>query len=261
MEGEETQNKISENNEMSRAAKKRDYLLPASIMLAAVLVSVSFIYSAGKREEKAGSGNLAANLEENAEKKTAAPSFTEAKQVTEEDHVRGNRDAPVTLIEFSDFECPYCKIFHDTMREVMRDYDGKVRWVYRDFPIDSLHPKARREAEAAECAAALGGTSAFWSYADRIFEITPSNNGLNLDLLPEIAAQIGLDRSQFTLCLESGKYRENVARDLAQGAGAGARGTPYSLVVSQTGRVLVIPGAISYEELRPILDQALREGK
>src|SRR5207249_6414117 len=80
--------------------------------------------------------------------------------------------------------------------------DGKVVWVYRHFPIDSLHSKARKEAQASECAAALGGNEAFWAYSDKLFEVTPSNNRLDLAQLPRIAQEIGLDRAQFETCLE-----------------------------------------------------------
>src|SRR6185436_7093141 len=85
----------------------------------------------------------------------------EMEPVTEKDHILGNPNAEVIMVEYSDLECPFCKEFHSTLRRVMNEYgkDGKVAWVYRHFPIDSLHPKARKEAEATECAAELGGES------------------------------------------------------------------------------------------------------
>lgn len=111
-----------------------------------------------------------------------------------DDHVLGNPNADVLIIEYSDTECPFCKQFHETMHQVMDQYgkDGKVAWVYRHSPIDQLHPKARKEAEALECANEQGGNDAFWKYADKLFEITPSNNGLDAAQLPVIAAMIGL---------------------------------------------------------------------
>lgn len=95
------------------------------------------------------------------------------------DHIRGSRDAPVTLLEYSDLECPFCKQFHTTLQRATQEYDGKVRWVYRHFPLDALHSKARKEAEAAECAAAQGK---FWEFLDRLFAVAPSNNGLEIDV-------------------------------------------------------------------------------
>lgn len=105
------------------------------------------------------------------------------RKVDDSDHLRGDPKASVKVVEFSDLECPFCKRFHLTMQQLMEGYSGKVAWVYRHFPLDSLHPKARKEAEASECAAELGGNDGFWAYIDKLFEITPSNNGLDPNLL------------------------------------------------------------------------------
>src|SRR3989344_4619471 len=95
--------------------------------------------------------------------------------VTDADHILGNPGAEIVIVEYSDTECPFCKQFHKTMNTIMAEYgkEGKVAWVYRHFPIEQLHKKAQKEAEATECAAELGGKSAFWDYINRIFEITP----------------------------------------------------------------------------------------
>src|SRR3990172_9010082 len=98
------------------------------------------------------------------------------------DHIRGDPAAPVTLVEYSDFECPFCKRFHGTVKKLVDESGGRVRWVFRHFPLDDLHPvKARKEAVASECAAELGGNDAFWKFADRFFELTPSNNRTDID--------------------------------------------------------------------------------
>lgn len=115
-------------------------------------------------------------------KKTSDES-SNVRSVNEGDHLRGDPKATVKIVEFSDLECPFCKNFHFTMQQIMSEYPGKVSWAYRHFPLDSLHPKARKEAEASECAAELGGNDGFWSYVDKLFEITPSNNGLDPNLL------------------------------------------------------------------------------
>jgi len=114
--------------------------------------------------------------------------------VTALDHIRGNPDAKVVMVEYSDTECPFCKVFHATMQQVMNDYgkDGRVAWVYRHFPIDSLHSKARKEAEAMECAYDQGGDEKFWSFTDRLYEVTTSNNGLDPNELYNIAKYVGL---------------------------------------------------------------------
>ncbi|HEY4512123.1 MAG TPA: thioredoxin domain-containing protein [Candidatus Paceibacterota bacterium] len=109
------------------------------------------------------------------------PSLQNMEPVTAKDHIKGNSSAPVKIVEYSDLECPFCKRFHATMLEVMSTYgkDGKVAWVFRHFPLAQLHSKAPKEAEAAECAAELGGNDGFWKFVDKINELTPSNNKLD----------------------------------------------------------------------------------
>lgn len=185
--------------------------------------------------------------------------------VDQEDHIFGDSSAPVKLIEFSDFECPFCKRFHKTMKRLMDEYgdDGRVAWVYRHFPLDSIHSKARKEAQAAECANELGGNEAFWAYADRIFEVTPSNNGLDLQKLPQLAEQIGLDRRKFEACLEGdargGKYAGHIEADLQDATTSGGTGTPFVLVVARNGKTYPINGAQPYEVVKSIIELALKE--
>ncbi|MCI0542492.1 thioredoxin domain-containing protein [bacterium] len=101
------------------------------------------------------------------------------------EHILGNPNAEIFIIEYSDLECPFCKRFHETMKQAMEQYgkDGQVAWVYRHFPLDAIHNKARKEAEATECAGELGGNDMFWKYTNKLMEITPSNNQLDPKLL------------------------------------------------------------------------------
>ncbi|MDP3725133.1 MAG: thioredoxin domain-containing protein, partial [Nanoarchaeota archaeon] len=138
--------------------QKKDRILPVSILVAGVLISVSIIYGAGKKSFESKKGALG--------NETASPE--RMKEVSGDDHVRGDKNAPVVVVEFSDLECPFCKSFHETMKTVLQNYEGEVAWVYRHFPLDRLHPKARKEAEASECAAELGGNDAFWAYVDEL---------------------------------------------------------------------------------------------
>ncbi len=187
------------------------------------------------------------------------------KPVNGEDHILGNPDAPVKLIEFSDFECPFCKRFHSTMKRLMNEYgkDGKVAWVYRHFPLDSIHSKARKEAQAAECANELGGNKGFWAFSDRLFEVTPSNDRLDLALLPRIAQEVGLDRAKFEACLEGdargGKYAAHIEADVQDAIASGGTGTPFSLVIAPNGKIFSINGAQPYAAVKSIIDLALKE--
>lgn len=148
------------------------------------------------------------------------------------DYIRGNPNADIIFVEFSDTECPFCKRFHTTMLRVMEEYgkSGRVAWVYRQFPIPELHRKAPKESEALLCAAELGGNGKFWEYTDRIFEVTPSNDGLDPSELSRIAVLIGLDGAVFEKCLASGRYAERVQSEFKDGSAAGANGTPYSVL-------------------------------
>lgn len=177
------------------------------------------------------------------------------------DHIYGDPGAPVTLIEYSDFECPFCKRFHATVKRLVDESDGKVNWVYRHFPIDQLHPvKARREAVASECANELGGNEAFWKFADRFFELTPSNNRTDIDVvLPQIAREIGLEESQFIACLDSGKHDKRIEEDLQSAGASGGRGTPWSIIVSKNGKRYPLSGAQPYEAVKRLVDLALKE--
>lgn len=200
-------------------AKKRDVLLPASIIIAGVLIAGAVIWSVGKRAE--GPALTAGpNL-------PAGPDIATMRAVDDADHVRGSRDAKVVMVEYSDFECPFCKKFHDTMKDVLVTYGSDVAWVYRHYPIASLHTKAAKEAEASECAAELGGADAFWKFADRIFEVTPANDGLDLATLPNIAEYAGVARSAFDACLASGRHADAIAAAVAEAEALGIRGTPY----------------------------------
>jgi protein-disulfide isomerase len=176
------------------------------------------------------------------------------------DHIRGNPDAPVTLVEYSDFECPFCKRFYPTMKRLVDESNGQVRWVYRHFPLDALHSKARKEAVASECAAELGGNDAFWKFADGFYAVTPSNNHTDIAVvLPQIASEIGLDKARFASCLASGKFEQRVAEDLQNATATGGRGTPWTIIVSKSGKTYPISGAQPYEVVKRLVDLALEK--
>ena len=203
--------------------------------------------------------------QQQAEEQRMATAAKGVQPVSAVDHIRGDLKAPVKVIEFSDFECPYCKFFHASMKQVMDDYskDGKVAWVYRHFPIDEIHSKARKEAQAAECAGEIGGNDAFWAFADRLFDIAPSNNKLDLTQLPQIADFVHLDKAKFAACLSGdehgGKYAAHIEANQKDGAAAGGSGTPYTLVISPKGEIFPINGAQPYRAVKAIIDAALKQ--
>ncbi len=205
----------------------------------------------------AGNTNTAVNK---APAPTAQPSQDiEVNPVTGEDHIKGDLDtAEVVVVEFSDTECPFCKRFHSTMQQVVDEYGDQVAWVYRHFPLDQLHSKARNEAIATECAAELGSNKGFWAFLDRLMEITPSNDGLQASQLPEIAEYAGLDVTAFETCLESERYADKVQDDEQDAATAGGRGTPYSVAISKDGQTVPINGAQPFASVKATIDSLLQ---
>ncbi|MBI4599347.1 DsbA family protein [Candidatus Uhrbacteria bacterium] len=188
---------------------------------------------------------------------SAAQPAGKVKPVSKEDHVRGDGKAPVTLIEYSDLECPFCKRFHPTVLQLMKEYQGKVKWVYRHFPL-SFHANAQKEAEATECAAVVGGNDAFWKYTDAIYERTTSNGtGFALDKLVPLAKEMGIDEGKFKECLDSGKMAQRVQNDFNEGQAAGVDGTPGTILLAKDGTSAIVPGAVPYETLKSQVDQML----
>jgi protein-disulfide isomerase len=175
------------------------------------------------------------------------------------DHVYGNPNAPVSLIEYSDFECPFCKRFHATANEIVDAYGGKVNWVYRHFPLGMHNPGAQKEAEASECVAQLGGNDAFWKFANAIYARTKSNgNGFPLDQLVPLGKEIGLDEKQFKECIDAAKYASRVQEDLDEGIQIGITGTPANFLLrNDTGEVILKVGAQPAEAIKPDIDKLL----
>lgn len=186
-------------------------------------------------------------------------------EISATDHVRGNPEAPVKVIEYSDLECPFCKNFHETMLRVFTEYgpEGKIQWVYRHFPLTQLHKQARGEAIATECAAKVAGAEkgnlVFWTMVDNIFMTTKANDGLDLSTLPALAEQAGANRAEFIKCYNGAETAAKVDADAAGGAEAGAEGTPYTLVISPKGNVFSINGAYPYEEVKATIEKALAD--
>ncbi|MBI1975811.1 MAG: thioredoxin domain-containing protein [Candidatus Vogelbacteria bacterium] len=173
------------------------------------------------------------------------------------DHIRGNPKAPILLVEYSDTECPFCKRFHATLRDIQATYgEDTVAWAYRHFPL-SIHTKAKTEAEALECAAELGGNSAFWKYADLLFERTPSNDGLDLTVLPQIATDIGLDVKLFADCVANERHSDRIEADAANAIATGGRGTPWTIAIGPGNTVTPINGSQPSDIVSSAIDMLL----
>lgn len=236
---------------MNNFLKSENLAIPLAIVVAGGLIAGALYFSNVKTTA----------LAKNVQKPTADTTVSgDIRKVSTADHILGNPNAKLLLVEYSDTECPYCKMFHATLQKMMAEYgsNGKVAWVYRHFPIDQLHPKARKEAEATECANELGGPAKFWEFTNMIYEKTPGNNGLDAAQLPVFAKAVGLDVNAFNACLSSGKYAAKVEADYQDAVKSGGRGTPHSIIVSRDGTKTPVQGAYPYEQLKSIIDGLLK---
>ena len=222
--------------------------LPVSwaILMAAVMISASILYGASMIAS--GSGEARA--------KTPLDNIN---PITKDDHILGDPDAPVIIVEYSDFECPFCKQFHETVGRLVEEYDGQVAWVYRHFPLEELHPvKARQEALASECVADIAGNDAFWLFADRFFQYSSSNNRDDLNiLLPAILADIGVNVDAVVSCMEADTFAAAIDEDVANARATGGNGTPWGIMIGPEGEKYPIGGAIPYASLKEAVDLAL----
>ena len=178
------------------------------------------------------------------------PAILRAAVITNGAPVRGSDKAPVTIVKFEDFQCPYCKTVQPTFLDVLKRYDGKVRLVHKDLPLDAIHPQARLAAEAARCA---GDQGKFWAFHDKLYAQSPKLAALELK---SAAKEVGLTIDSFDQCLASGKFKAAVQKDYNEAAGLGLTGTPAFFI---NGREL--SGAQPVEAFSAIIDEELALAK
>ncbi|MEX2054357.1 MAG: thioredoxin domain-containing protein [Candidatus Colwellbacteria bacterium] len=168
------------------------------------------------------------------------------------DHLRGDPDAPVAIIEFSDFECPFCAQIHHTLARIVEE-NSDVKWIYRHFPLSTIHPKAIAAAVASECIANLSGNEAFWLFVDEAF----SNQRLLSDSWYRIQAEsLGVNPGDFDSCMEDQSVVAGIQRDLDEAINSGGTGTPYIVVVTPSGEFIPFAGALPYEQIMSVIERA-----
>ncbi len=231
------------------------FIVPGAILLAGILIAGAVIYS--NSSTAPGSKNT---VELDRGTNPLAYGKPEIGDLADDDPFLGSPDAPVTLVEFSDFQCPFCrKLFREVLPGIEEKYikTGKVRFVYRDFPLSSIHEMAQKYAEAGECADEQGK---FWQMHDKIFEEQEKRGGgtvfdYTVADVKLWAREIGLeDGVQFDQCLDSDKYLEEVQKDFRDGELAGILGTPGTFI---NGRL--IPGAVPFAQFEAVIEEELRK--
>ncbi len=180
------------------------------------------------------------------------PTEVSVKAVDSKDHVRGNKNAKITLIEYSDFECPFCARFLPSVEQALKEYPNDVRLVYRHFPL-GFHQQARPAANASECAAEQGK---FWEYHDELFVQQSSLSSDNI--YTSIAKSLGLNVNKFNECFKSNKYDKDVADDISSGTLAGVGGTPHTILVGPNGETIPLSGALPYEQIKAAIESVLK---
>lgn len=174
------------------------------------------------------------------------PPATSVKIETDDDPFFGPQQASLVIVEFGDFECPFCRQEFPIVRELMQLYP-QVKWIYRDFPVADLHPFAQKAAEAGECA---HEQNQFWPMYDKLFQ---NQEKLDINSLKFYAKQIGLKESEFNFCLNSNKYQTEVKEDLADGLALGVRGTPTFFINGKK-----VEGAIPFPIFKKIIESELK---
>ena len=247
--------------------------VPISIIIAGGMIAVALYLVNSKPSAGAQPGVVAQDI----------------RGVQKDDHILGNPNAKVVIVEYSDPECPFCKNFHETLHAIISQYgaSGDVAWVYRHFPIAQLHPKAPKESEALECAGEQGGNEMFWKFTDKIYQTTNSNNSLDDGIyntpaqipngpdgkpaytqnpprstsdagqLSDFAKDLGLDVMKFESCLQSGRYAARVKKDADEAIAAGGQGTPHSIILTG-GDQIPLEGAQPLATVKGLIDTLLK---
>lgn len=237
---------------MEPTTPKQSLVIPVAIVFGFGLIAVAIFFSGGSKAVPATAPAAAVPVQE--------ATIGQMKPVTEDDYIRGNPNAPIMLVEFSDYDCPFCKSFHETMRQVMAEYGttGDVAWVYRHFPLPQLHPNAPVIAEAAECVGELGGNDAFWTFSDLVFDEREVNSPTNVTRLEAFAETSGVSGSDFADCMESGRNQAKVQADLEDAIATGGTGTPHTIVIVGDQQA-PIKGAQPYDVVRSIIENLLTQ--
>lgn len=229
---------------------KKTFLLGLATGIAAIsftgflIMTVAYFQKGVDSSEKAEDNAQADEADDNSNKPVAAQGQVDIK-INKDDRISGDKNAPVTIIEFSDLQCPYCAKFHITMNQIMKDFRGRVSWVYRHFPLESIHPYAKKAALASECA---GEQGKFWEYMNGLFA---NQSKINDSYLKETAKNLKLDTGKFNKCLDDEKYLSKVNNDIAEGKRVGVTGTPASFINGK-----MIKGAESYDTIKGMIEDS-----
>ena len=229
----------------------KDLLVPFSIIIAGIAIGLGLYMSGGSASPTAAVAQPGAVEEVDQTDQVA--------EVTDEDHRKGPADADIIIVEYSDFDCPFCSRFHDSMNELVESADD-VAWVYRHFPLEQLHPQAEYVALASECVNDIAGEAAFWSFTDGYFAARGAQDGTAHNVLvPRLASEAGVTPAELQSCIDSGRTQADVQADIDNAIATGGRGTPWSILIGPTGKTYPINGALPAAAIQQVIQLARDE--
>ena len=247
---------------------KESNKLSAVILVSSLIIAGALIFSNtnGSIDEESFDNLLETYEERQYAKLLEGEDAKKILKIKENDRVLGEKEADITIFEYSDFECPYCKKFYPEVNKVVEEFRGKVNLVYRHFP--GLHqPLSVVEANAAECAGEIGGDEVFYKYHDELYERTESNGsslikvegrGIEVSELGKIAEELNLDMDKFNKCFASMKYESKVKENTESGSTIGVSGTPNAFIVNnKTGKTRKIGGFVAYSYLKEKIEEVI----
>jgi protein-disulfide isomerase len=242
----------SDSTSIFNAPPRTMFALGIMVGIAAVsFVGFILSFSAYRNAVAGNTGTKTANKNSNTNTAVAVTNTNTATgpievKVEKTDHIRGNKNAKVTLVEFSDFQCPYSEQFNPAVDKILTDYKDKVRLVFKNYPLTTIHPMAQKAAEAAECAS---DQNKYWEMHDKLFA---NQSSLSVENFKIWAKDLGLNEKKFNTCLDDGTKAAKVQADQTYGDSIGVNGTPTSYVNGN-----IVAGAQSYDYVKNLVDQAL----
>jgi protein-disulfide isomerase len=226
-------NMSEDTQEEIKLVKKPEINIASAIVIAGIIIGGAIFITRGQAADTTVSGS--------------ADKLDLVERVSDVDRIRGNVDAPITVIEYADFSCHYCAQYHPTMKRLVAEEGDKVRWVYRDLPIFN-----KEAARAGVCVDKLGGDEAFWNFSDTLFA---NQDKFTTEYYQTVAVSSGITASDYSSCVADPVLKAKIDQDFAsERILLGFSATPYTVIIDKTGRKFSFAGALSYDELKSVID-------
>lgn len=216
-----------------------------SIIVAGVIIAGAILYTNAHPGAAAVADAAGNNL----------PATVDVPAPSASDHIVGSPTAPIVLVEYSDFECPYCQMIYPEIKDIVQKSNGSVAWVMRDFPLYQIHPQALPAANAAECITAQLGNSAWWQFADDDFA---NQSDIGTSFFAAEAQKLGANMTQYNACIASSTYQTKIDQETSDAENNGGTGTPYTIIINtKTGKQYPISGALPEAQIQSVINSAL----